>query len=336
MPACDAIGPRLHQRSMSNTPTSPSTAASPAPSPAAAAKASRLRRDAASLLVDAKATAAAVKANLAAFVAADAGRAVKRIDASWLSRFTSMVAAAETAVDGRAVRLGELKAATSAERGSAQGLAESIRAIRDDIATSYPDDKGIGRAFGVGAGIDAKKTGALMQLAGQLTEAFASKEWNARATAAGVTQARIDAVTAQRSSLSGADVSQQGLFATNVDGTVQKDALLKAVSGSTTYARKVAGVVLKGNATALASFVPARARAAKKGAKRAVSAVASAASAAKPKATRKAPAKGKLRARRAQVKARAKTLAAGPTLVVAATKAKRNPAKKAASKKRAK
>jgi len=221
-----------------------------------------------------------------------------------------------------------------AEGGDVGGAGERARV--GGVDPSYPDDKGIGRAFGVGAGIDAKKTGALMQLAGQLTEAFASKEWNARATAAGVTQARIDAVTAQRSSLSGADVSQQGLFATNVDGTVQKDALLKAVSGSTTYARKVAGVVLKGNATALASFVPARARAAKKGAKRAVSAVASAASAAKPKATRKAPAKGKLRARRAQVKARAKTLAAGPTLVVAATKAKRNPAKKAASKKRAK
>jgi hypothetical protein len=73
-----------------------------------------------------------------------------------------MVTAAETAVDGRAVRLGELKAATSTERGNAQELAAGIRSIRDDITTSYPGDKGIGQAFGFGATIDPKKTGALL------------------------------------------------------------------------------------------------------------------------------------------------------------------------------
>jgi hypothetical protein len=313
---------------MSNTPSSPTPAA---PSSAASTKAaSRLRRDAASLLVDAKTTAAAVKANLAAFVAADADRAVKRIDGSWLTRFTSMVTAAETAVDGRAVRLGELKAATSTERGNAQELAAGIRSIRDDITTSYPGDKGIGQAFGFGATIDPKKTGALLQLAGQVAESFASPEWNARAVAAGVTQARIGALTALRASLSGADVSQQGLFATNVDGTVQKDALIKAVSESTAYARKVAGVVLKGNATALASFVPARARAARKEKKAKAAGAGATAAVESKKAPRKKASRGKPRARRAQVKARAKSLVVGPT--TAAKGAKKAAPEKSATK----
>jgi hypothetical protein len=211
-----------------------------------------------------------------------------------------------------------------------------VRGIRDDITTSYPGDKGIGEAFGLGAKIDPKKTGALLQLAGQLAGSFASREWNARAVAAGVTQTRIDTMSALRASLSGADVSQQGLFATNVDGTVQKDALIKAVSGSTAYARKVAGAVLKGNATALASFVPARARAARRDKKG--KAAGAGATATAPAVTKKAPqkkaAKGKLRARRAQVKARAKSLEVGPTTAVKG--AKKTAPKKRAARKQAK
>jgi hypothetical protein len=285
----------------------------PSQAPSSSKSSSRLTRDQASRLVDAKTVAAAVTKYLPLFEAADADRAVKRVGAGWLARYTSMMNAAETAVDGRAVRLGEQKAVTSAERADAVSLANELRAIRDDITTSYPGDEGIGRAFGLGGKIDQKKTGALLLAAGQVAQAFASKQWSARAVAAGVTQARIDALAAARAALSGADVSQQGLFATNVDGTVQKDALLKAVNASTAYARKVAAVVLKGNAAALAAFAPARARVAKKGKPKPAAAAASGgATPAKAKPTKKV-ARGKLRARRAQVQTRAKSLMVGPT-----------------------
>jgi hypothetical protein len=240
-------------------------------------------------------------------------------------------------VDGRAVRLGQLKATTATEHANAKSLAEAVRAIRDDIATSYPDDAPIAHMFGVGAAIDPKKTGAIVQLAGEIASAFGSPEWNARAVAAGVTQARIDELTSLRAALSGADVSQQGLFATNVDGTVEKDALLKAVSASTAYARKVAAVVLKGNASALAAFVPARARAPKRVTKRVAEARAAKASAvAAPTAKKKRKKKGsraKVSERRAQVKTRAKALAA--SLAPGAAKVvKKGTAKKSAGKKK--
>jgi hypothetical protein len=116
-----------------------------------------------------------------------------------------------------------------------------------------------------------------------------------------------------------------------------RDALLKAVSGSTAYARKVAGVVLKGNRAALASFVPARARAARGGKAKSTAASASPTGAAtKKKAPRTKAARGKLRARRAQVKARAKTLAIGPTVAVKAAKATKKSGAKGAKKSAAK
>ncbi len=312
---------------MSNAapPPPPST---PAETPAAAA---RRRRDQATILVDAKTIREAVKDNLAGFVEADKTRVVKRIEQGWLTRFDAMIAAAETAVDGRAVRLGAQKAATADERTTGDSLAEALQSIRDDVKTSFPDNEALQRSFGYGTKINPKFTSALLETAGSIAQAFAKPKLQPLAIDAGVTQERIDAMTAIRTTLSGADVSQRKLFASNVDGTVQKDALMKALKGSTAYARAVAKVVFKKEPAALAAFAAARAPLVTKEAKKAAPTTAPA----KKKKRAKIP-KGKARARRAQIAARAKAMAVGPSAAAAAVVKKKAASKKKTTKRGAK
>jgi hypothetical protein len=300
--------------SATTTPPVPATAT---PSPKAAAKAPKNRRSRSeeAEIVRAKKTYTAlstIPSILKGIAAKDAYAAKVRIDKAWLSEYSALIAQAETAADSRAVAKDDLKKATVQERAQAAQLATLLTDVRDQIATHFPEDVPTQEAYGRGVKVNPKVTGATIALAGSFLSAW-DGDWKQPAEDAGVTQATMDQIQSLRNALSAADMGQQGVATTNVDGTLTRAALFVALRSMNTFAvRVVANVFGKTSSQALALSDPrpltkrdAVRKAATKAKNKATKLLAKAKKAAKPKAL---AATVKRRAKRKAVAARVKAV----------------------------
>jgi hypothetical protein len=302
---------------MTATTSLPTPPPQPSVSPARPPRNRRSRTEEAEI-VRAKKTALALPQLLAGIAAYDANAAKVRIDQAWLDQYESTIAAAEAAADGRAIARVDLRAATAEERSSATKLAKLLIDVRDRVATHGPDDVNAQKAYGRGAKISPKSTGATLALAGSFLQAWDGK-WKTNAADAGVTQAAIDEIRSLRDSLSSADMGQHGIVSANTDGTLQRGALFAVLRSMSAFAVRVVKNVFGGMSSQTLSLSDPRPltnrgaarKAAKKAAAKAKKATAEAKKAAKPK---KAAAAAKRRAKRSALALRkaAVTAAAKP------------------------
>ena len=125
---------------------------------------------------------------------------------------------------------------------------------------AYEDDRDIGRAAGVGAKVSQKSTREVLKVTGAVIDAFTDTEdpeqadRMQKATDAGVTAARLKALTAARVALGQADTTDRVKRAAGKGKTLGTGSRLSRVKAGTARIRKVAAHVFRLRKDVLAEF----------------------------------------------------------------------------------
>jgi hypothetical protein len=215
------------------------------------------------ILADARHVLLGAQKNASKLRAADRGRSAKLFAGgfdSFVSNLASSIRTTERSVGAQAVSAKGVKAATATEKGGRDALFVALVTIRDDIALSYPSDKALAEAFGVGARIARHSTPKLLAVASTVLEAYAQPVHRKAAAAAGVTPARMRQCARLRDTLASADASQNAQLSVRKGSTAGKRDALSAIARDVAHLRKVAKHVLRGDALALAAFASTRPR----------------------------------------------------------------------------
>jgi hypothetical protein len=207
----------------------------------------------ADIAADARQMLARARAHAKAFAKADAGRKKKLLDAAWMRGFEDAIRGLEKAVAAQTTGKGVVVVATSAEVKLRAQLFDALATIRDDIKLSYPDDRALGRAFGVGQRVTAKLTGPLLTAAAAIEDAYAGPHKRTAADA-GITPARVAMVAKLRIALAKADTDQNERLSARKGATVAKNEVLDRVRKGAAHVRTVAKHVFRGDKKALAEF----------------------------------------------------------------------------------
>jgi hypothetical protein len=220
------------------------------------------------LVDDGRRVLAAAKKSASAFAKADANRKQKRISAAFLTGYAKTIDEANRARGAKTRTALSMVTATDLEVVRRKNVMDRFIAIRGDISTTYPENRPLSRAFGVGANVSLKSTPGLLTAATDVIEAFQDPEHRKLAVDAGVNAARISDLQRAHDELAAADTEQNLRLGTRKAQTKSKDALLRELKKTTAYVRKVAAIVLREDKAKLALFSPTIARRATK--KRAV------------------------------------------------------------------
>ena len=203
---------------------------------------------------------AAAKKCASGFAKADAGRKQKRITAAFLTGYAAMIYDANRARGAKTRTASSMLMATNTEVAHRKIVMGVFTGIRGDITTTYPDNRPLGRAFGVGFKATLKSTPSLLTAATNVIEAFEDPANRKLAIDAGVTAARIAQLKRAHDALASADTEQNVRLGARKGQTQSKDTLLRELRKMTAYVRKVAGLVFRQDKAKLALFLPTIAR----------------------------------------------------------------------------
>lgn len=160
----------------------------------------------------------------------------------------------EKAMNGQMVQRLIASQVTSDEETLRAELHPLIIEARDDIKLTYPADKVIQRAFGVGRMIKPDSTPILLAIAGTIAEYVKVAEHKTQARKAGVGEAKTKKIEVKATALRDADLHQGKTTDAGKLKTMSKKELFAAVTARTSYLRKAAKARLRNNKEAQVDF----------------------------------------------------------------------------------
>lgn len=227
------------------------------PAPAAAPK-SRTKpgNTEADLIKDARGVHGAAVKHLAAFQKKDKEdeRAEPTVTKTMLDDYLRDIDDGEKAMNGQIVQRAIVAQAAGAEESLRAELHPLLIEARDDIKLTYPEDKAIQRAFGVGRAIKADSTTSLLAIAGAITEYVDDADHKVLARKAGVGDKKLKAIAAKATALRNADLHQSKTTDAGKLKTMTKKELFASVTARTSYLRKAAKTRLRNNKEAQVDF----------------------------------------------------------------------------------
>jgi hypothetical protein len=179
---------------------------------------------------------------------------LKRIDAKFRARLDADLATLGALKRAQKTGAAQQRAAQAEEDDQKRALHDALVSIRDDIATTYPDDAAFQRLFGRGRKIRVAGVGALLALASDVTTVTGEAAIAARASDAGVTKKRLAAVRSLAAKVEAAKGEAIDARVAKRGSTQGRKAALARLKKDVAFARKVAALVFKGRPAVLVAF----------------------------------------------------------------------------------
>lgn len=216
--------------------------------------ATHLKKTQQGLVAEAKWVAATARKYFEGFRGVDEGRKRKLLPESRLLAFEAAIAQLEGAIGGRRVASNKQVGATQAEGQRRSRLYDVLRELREEVKLGLPEERGVGRAFGVGTRMSRNSTPRVLRVARGVLASWAQEGFREAVMEIGITGARMASVRVLTEGLEKAQTDQDGMCGVARGKTILKGAQLEKVQREVVYVRRAARFVFRKQPAVLAEF----------------------------------------------------------------------------------